>query len=145
MSQDLDQEEGTAAAASKPTRRRGDPYEVGFARPPKATQFKKGRSGNPRGRPKAAEIVDARGALDRVLQRRITITYEGEPRRVTVLEALLLKVREMAAGGDIAMLKLQLRLIETMPPTSLFTPPDYSDVLINLRMRMGMLDPDEVK
>ena len=27
-------------------------YEVGYGRPPKASQFKKGKSGNPRGRPK---------------------------------------------------------------------------------------------
>jgi hypothetical protein len=40
------------------------PYEVGYGRPPKDTQFKPGRSGNPLGRPKRAlsfapEIADA--------------------------------------------------------------------------------------
>ena len=29
-------------------------YEVGYGKPPKSTQFKKGRSGNPKGRPKSA-------------------------------------------------------------------------------------------
>lgn len=28
------------------------PYEVGYGRPPKATQFKPGQSGNPKGRPR---------------------------------------------------------------------------------------------
>ena len=30
------------------------PYEVGYTRPPAATRFKPGKSGNPRGRPKGA-------------------------------------------------------------------------------------------
>ncbi|PJK27655.1 DUF5681 domain-containing protein [Minwuia thermotolerans] len=30
----------------------GDDYEVGFGKPPRSTRFQKGRSGNPRGRPK---------------------------------------------------------------------------------------------
>jgi len=30
-------------------------YEVGYARPPEATRFRPGRSGNPKGRPKGAK------------------------------------------------------------------------------------------
>ena len=29
-------------------------YEVGFGKPPKSKQFRKGKSGNPKGRPKGA-------------------------------------------------------------------------------------------
>jgi hypothetical protein len=35
-----------------------DSYEVGYGKPPKDTQFKKGSSGNPKGRPKKALDFD---------------------------------------------------------------------------------------
>jgi hypothetical protein len=34
---------------------RGGEYEVGYGKPPKETRFRKGRSGNPKGRPKGAK------------------------------------------------------------------------------------------
>ena len=40
-------------------------YEVGYGKPPKHSQFKKGRSGNPKGRPKGAKGFVA--SLKRVL------------------------------------------------------------------------------
>ena len=39
-------------------------YEVGFGKPPSKTKFKKGQSGNPRGRPKRPEGVSIAEVLD---------------------------------------------------------------------------------
>ena len=41
-------------------------YEIGYRKPPKHTQFKKGQSGNPKGRPKRSESFGqlVREALD---------------------------------------------------------------------------------
>lgn len=50
-------------------------YDVGYGKPPVASRFKPGQSGNPRGRPKNARNV--RTLLAAALAQRITIR-EGE-------------------------------------------------------------------
>jgi hypothetical protein len=44
---------------AKRIRSKSSPYKVGYGRPPKATQFKPGKSGNPKGRPKGPKSVGA--------------------------------------------------------------------------------------
>jgi Family of unknown function (DUF5681) len=73
-------------------------YEVGYGRPPRAHRFKPGRSGNPKGRPKGAKNEDT--ILTNLLNRRIDIREAGRLRKITVLEAMLLKFAEEALKGD---------------------------------------------
>lgn len=135
---------GAAAAAPKSPagRRPGDPYEVGFARPPKATRFKKGQSGNPKGRPKASEVVDVHGALQKVLQRRIRIKVAGKEQRVTIQKALLLKLRDMALAGDPAMQKRLLKVRDGLPKATLQHRVDMELVNMKLRRALGFRPPE---
>ena len=45
-----------AADATTPETLKGTTYPVGYGKPPKAGQFRKGMSGNAKGRPKGARI-----------------------------------------------------------------------------------------
>lgn len=50
-------------------------YEVGYGKPPKRTRFKKGQSGNPKGRPKGAKGFTA--SLKREMESKVTALSEG--------------------------------------------------------------------
>jgi hypothetical protein len=94
-------------------RRPGDDYEVGFGKPPKRTQYPKGVSGNPNGRPR--KKPDTYTELTRVLRAPVTVTSEGEKRRVTVQQALLLRLRDEAVRGQIWAGKLLQKVVDAIP------------------------------
>jgi hypothetical protein len=81
-----------------PTSRTTGGCEVGYARPPKEHRFKPGRSGNPKGRPKGAKNEET--ILNNLLNRKIDIREGGRSRKITVLEAVLLKFAEDALRGN---------------------------------------------
>jgi len=74
------------------------PYQVGFGKPPKHTQFKPGQSGNPRGKPKGRKNFET--ILDQILHRKLPIRDRGSVRHVPLIEAMLLKFAEEALRGN---------------------------------------------
>jgi hypothetical protein len=84
-------------------------YAVGYGRPPLENQFKKGKSGNPRGRPRGAKKTLAR-LLGEALSRSAAIPGpDGEP--VTQAEAIFADLVEQAAGGDLKAKRLLFEAI----------------------------------
>jgi len=83
-------------------------YQVGYGRPPRHTRFQKGRSGNPRGRPKGAQSF-ARLA-NQVFNEKISIKENGERRIITKQQAALKQLANKAASGDAAAIRDMLRL-----------------------------------
>ena len=83
---------------------------VGYGRPPKATQFKKGQSGNPRGRPKGSRPVGA--VLQEILGQRIAVTENGKTRRLPALEVMLRRLANDAMRGEPVALKSMLSLFD---------------------------------
>jgi hypothetical protein len=94
-------------------RRPGDSYEVGFGKPPERTRFKKGRSGNPKGRPR--KKPDLYSELTKVLRENVTITVEGQQNKVTVQQALLLRLRDQALRGELWAGKLLQKVVGALP------------------------------
>ncbi len=73
-------------------------YEVGYAKPPEHTRFKKGQSGNPAGRPKGSLSVGV--ALNKALNEKITVTENGRVKQMSKLDALVKGLINRAVKGD---------------------------------------------
>jgi Family of unknown function (DUF5681) len=78
-------------------------YDVGFGKPPKASQFRKGSSGNPKGRPKGRRNLAT--VLERTLQEKVVINENGVRRTVTKLEAAVKQLVNQAASGDLGAMR----------------------------------------
>lgn len=88
------------------------PFTSGYMKPPAARQFKKGTSGNPKGRPKTDETPYT--ALQKVLDRKLSLAGSG--RRIPIREALLLRLRDLAHSGDRRAVALQQRILAMARP-----------------------------
>jgi len=106
-----------SGANSKALKTATGDYPVGYCKPPEHTQFKPGQSGYPRGRKKGSknEATIWRG----VLSKRISIREGGKTRKVSVLEAMILKYIERALSDDVKAATFvlnRIRLVEGNTP-----------------------------
>ena len=94
-----------------------DDDDVGYGRPPTRNRFKKGQSGNPKGRPKGAKNFAT--ALSTELNGRIVISENGKRRKISRREVIAKQLVNRAVTGDHKSLPIlfnETRALETAPP-----------------------------
>ncbi|WP_290844244.1 DUF5681 domain-containing protein [Henriciella sp.] len=119
-------------------------YQIGYGKPPKSTQFKKGQSGNPKGRTKGSK--NFRTALTDELSQLVQFTEDGHRKSATKLQVMLRNLTNKAAKGDPRSIEqvlkqLQQMLPETREPKEEKLSPDQQNLLDDfVRRKVKKLD-----
>ena len=88
-----------------------EPPKVGYRHPPKHAQFKKGQSGNPKGRPKQVQAHMPVGRIIRhSLSEEVQGLVNGKTRKMTKLAAIIEVQSAKALKGDTRAAKLVIDL-----------------------------------
>jgi len=99
------------------------PYEVGYGRPPKHAQWKKGQSGNPGGRAKKPPNFAA--LVTTLLAKRVTVRKGRTTARMTRLEHLVERLLDQAIAGNPRLMKMafdEVRRTEARAPEDAYDP-----------------------
>jgi hypothetical protein len=85
-------------------------YEVGYGKPPSKNRFKKGQSGNPRGRPRARQHPAKVVAEE--LSRLVSINENGQSYKISKFHAIIKQVTRQAMMG---MPRAQKLIMDLLP------------------------------
>lgn len=103
-----------------------DDYEVGFGKPPKHTQFQKGRSGNPKGRPKGSKSIPE--LVRKIFDEKILVNGPRGQCWMTKLEAGITQLAIKAAKGDLKAINQAIQLREKAQEDEVFLNPPVFQV-----------------
>jgi len=128
--------------ADSPAEPTGD-YEIGRGKPPRHAGFQKGRSGNPKGRPKGSKNLAT--LLAEALDEKVMVTEDGRRRRVTKRELVIKQLVNKSASADLRAIKQLTDIVQGVerrtaasaapPSPPAFTAAD-EEVIAELKKRM---------
>ena len=96
-----------------------DDYQVGYGKPPRHTQFAKGQSGNPRGRPSGSKNLAT--LVSEALNEMVIVTEDGGRRKITKREAIFKQLVNRSAKADWRAIKILLDILREIESK---TPPE---------------------
>jgi hypothetical protein len=118
-------------------------YAVGYGKPPRHSGFQKGRSGNPKGRPKGSKNFAT--LLTEALDEKVQVTEDGRRRRIAKRELVIKQLVNKSAAADLRAIKQLTDIVQGIegrtgaahPPPSpqAFTAAD-EEVIAELRKRI---------
>ena len=117
-------------------------YEVGYGKPPRHTRFKKGQSGNPRGRPSGSKNLAT--VLSEALNELVIVAENGGRRKITKRQAIITQLVNQSAKADWRATKILLDILQAIESRSEPAPAETSNfseadekVLEQLRARFS--------
>jgi hypothetical protein len=94
-------------------------YAANYRKPPLDTRFKKGQSGNPRGRPKK----DLPGLLVAPLNEPVFVTTSGRRRKITKREVIVTQMVNESAGANLRATKMLIDMMKDIEKKTSAEPP----------------------
>ena len=120
-------------------------YEVGYGKPPRHTRFKKGQSGNPRGRPSGSKNLAT--VLSEALNELVIVAENGGRRKITKRQAIITQLVNQSAKADWRATKILLDMVrdiesQTEPVSAETSPFNEADekVIEQLKARFSKAD-----
>ena len=96
---------------------------AGYGNPPKNSQFKQGRSGNPRGRPRqAAQQVSVGYLFRKVANEEVVIETENDRVSMSRWEAFVRQIQTLALNNNASAARLLHQLRKQFPRNEGFAP-----------------------
>ena len=86
-----------------------DDYQVGYGKPPRHTQFAKGQSGNPRGRPSGSKNLAT--LVSEALNEMVIVAEDGGRRKITKGRAIVTQIVNKSAKADWRAIKILLDIV----------------------------------
>jgi hypothetical protein len=87
-------------------------YEVGYGKPPVHTRFQRGKSGNPKGRPRGKKNMST--LLSSALNASIVVVVNGRRKKITKREAIVTQLVNKSAAADLKATQMVLTMLREL-------------------------------